>query len=85
MTTLDRLPIGAHAVIDHVDDADGADHTLLRLREMGMTPQAPVAVTRRGPFGDPLEVEIRGTRLCLRHVHAARFRLRPDDEAGARG
>lgn len=71
--TLDALPAGVRALITEVV---GADETLLRLREMGMTPNSEVTVTRRAPFGDPIEVQIRGTRLCLRRVHAACFRVK---------
>ncbi len=49
------------------------DGTLLRLFEMGLSRGVQVRVTRRAPLGDPLEVEVRGTRLCLRRDDAARF------------
>lgn len=74
MSTLDLLAAGTEAVIDEIV---GADATVLRLVEMGMTPRASVVVTRRAPLGDPLEIEVRGTRLCLRRAEAARFRVRP--------
>jgi ferrous iron transport protein A len=74
--SLDRLPAGTHAIIHEVVDVDD---TLLRLLEMGMTPSTPLVVTRRALFGDPLEVEVRGTRLCLRRSHAKRFRMRAPD------
>ena len=48
---------------------------ILRLMEMGMTPGAEVTVTRRAPLGDPLELQIRGTRLCLRRAEASRFNV----------
>lgn len=37
-----------------------------RLREMGFVPGTAVQVLRRGPLGDPVEVELRGYRICLR-------------------
>lgn len=37
-----------------------------RLADMGFTAGAKVRVLRFAPLGDPLEVEIRGYRLCLR-------------------
>jgi ferrous iron transport protein A len=43
----------------------------LRLAEMGFTQGAPVRVVRSAPLGDPLEVEVRGYRLCLRLAEAA--------------
>jgi hypothetical protein len=39
---------------------------------MGLTPGEQVRVIGRAPLGDPLEVEIRGYRLSLRHSEAAR-------------
>jgi Fe2+ transport system protein FeoA len=73
MSTLDRLELARCAVIDDVIDADA---TVLRLVEMGMTAMTPVIVTRRAPLGDPLEIEVRGTRLCLRRGQAACFTVR---------
>jgi ferrous iron transport protein A len=49
------------------------DATTLRLLELGLVPGTPVEVTRRGPFGDPLELAVRETRVCLRHDDARRF------------
>jgi Fe2+ transport system protein FeoA len=46
---------------------------VLRLMEMGLVPGADVVVTRRAPFGDPLEVITGTTRLCVRKDDAARF------------
>ena len=37
-----------------------------RLRELGFVPGTAVHVLRRGPLGDPLELELRGYRICLR-------------------
>lgn len=41
-----------------------------RLMEMGLTPGAFVQVLRRGAFGDPLQLRIRGYRLSLRRAEA---------------
>lgn len=76
MKTLDQLAVGRPAIIRAV--ALAGDEALLRLREMGMTPEAAVRVTRRGLGGDPLEVQVRGTRLCLRRRHAACFEVAED-------
>jgi ferrous iron transport protein A len=72
MSTLDLLAAGTEAVIDDVTEADA---TVLRLVEMGLTPTARILVTRRAPLGDPLEVEVRGTRVVLRRSEARRFRV----------
>jgi Fe2+ transport system protein FeoA len=37
-----------------------------RLMEMGMVPGAPVQVIKSAPFGDPLEIRVRGYNLALR-------------------
>ena len=39
---------------------------LQRLREMGLTDGATVEVIKVAPFGDPVEINVRGYRLCLR-------------------
>jgi ferrous iron transport protein A len=42
-----------------------------RLRELGFVPGTMVSVLRRGPLGDPLELELRGYRICLRKTDLA--------------
>jgi len=37
-----------------------------RLADLGFVPGTELSIVRRAPFGDPLELEIRGYRLCLR-------------------
>lgn len=37
-----------------------------RLQDLGFVPGTPVLIRRRAPLGDPVEIEIRGYRLCLR-------------------
>ncbi len=37
-----------------------------RLADLGFVPGTDVTVLRRAPFGDPIEVELRGYRICLR-------------------
>jgi len=37
-----------------------------RLEDLGFVPGTRLRVLRRAPFGDPIEIEIRGYRLCLR-------------------
>lgn len=66
----EQLP-GSVVVVEHLDGA--LDATAVRLMEMGLVPGAIVSVTRAAPFGDPLEVAVCGTRLCLRRQDALRF------------
>ncbi len=37
-----------------------------RLADLGFTPGTSLRLVRRAPFGDPVEIEIRGYRICLR-------------------
>jgi Fe2+ transport system protein FeoA len=78
--TLDALPVGAVA---DLRPPDALTPTVLRLMEMGLTPGTRVTVTRRAPGGDPIEIRVRGTRLCLRHADAARFPVRVAPDAGS--
>lgn len=58
-----------------VTDVVGSDATAIRLLEMGLTPGVVVRVVGRAPLGDPLELEVRGYRLSLRHAEAARVAI----------
>lgn len=67
---LDSLAPGERAVLGRPTRIDG---TVVRLLELGLTAGAQVSLTRRAPGGDPLEVTLRGTRVCLRRADAAAF------------
>lgn len=81
LRTLETLPARTRAIV-------GAPATsspvIARLLELGLTPGTPVEVVRRAPFGDPIEILLRGTRLCLRRADAAAFGVVEVDEGGAR-
>jgi ferrous iron transport protein A len=51
--------------------------TTLRLMEMGLVPGAPVRVVRVAPFGGPVELDVMGTRLCVRRRDAADVLVEP--------
>jgi len=46
-----------------------------RLMAMGLTPSTTITVVRRAPFGDPIEIEVRGSLLSLRQPEAAMMQL----------
>lgn len=75
-TTLDSLLPGQSG---RLGEPLALSPEVFRLIEMGLTPGAVVSVTRRAPLGGPLEVRVRGTRLCLRRDDAARFPVAPGD------
>ncbi len=68
-TSLDTVAVGDTV---SVLDVEGDDAVAIRLLEMGLTPGVAVRVLGRAPFGDPLELELRGYRLSIRLAEAAR-------------
>lgn len=46
-----------------------------RLMELGLTPGTEVALIRRAPFGDPLELVVRGSHFTLRRSEAERIHV----------
>ncbi len=72
--TLDEAAVGDAR---RVADVAGNDGVAIRLLEMGLTPGVSVRVVGRAPFGDPLELEVRGYRLSIRRAEAARVTIEP--------
>ena len=65
--TLTNLPIGATAKVLAVH---GNNAITRRLMEMGIVPGVVVRVVKSAPFGDPLEVRLRGYHLAMRKSEA---------------
>lgn len=57
--------------------APGAD-VAADLMELGMTPGTLVSVIRAAPFGDPIEVDVVGSRLALRRSVASQVLVTPE-------
>jgi ferrous iron transport protein A len=55
----------------------GADPESIRLQEMGLTVGTTFAVVKVAPFGDPVEIDLRGYRLCLRKRETKDFEVEP--------
>jgi ferrous iron transport protein A len=70
--SLDDVPVGTTV---RVRDVTGADPVSLRLLEMGLTPGVAIRLVGKSPFGDPLELEVRGYRLSIRRQEAARVAI----------
>jgi len=47
-----------------------------RLLDMGLTPGTLVSVRKVAPFGDPLELTLRGYELTLRNEDARKIKIR---------
>ena len=69
VSTLNQLAYGKEAVITHL--LPESSPVRRKLLAMGITPGCKVSLVRVAPFGDPLEIKIRGFFLCLRRKEAA--------------
>ena len=65
--TLDQLPAGNSA---RVVSVNGTGRVTQRLMEMGVIPGIGVKVIKTGPFGDPIEIRLRGYSLAMRKNEA---------------
>jgi ferrous iron transport protein A len=70
--SLDDVPVGSTV---RVRDVAGGDAVAIRLLEMGVTPGVEIRLVGKAPFGDPLELELRGYRLSIRRQEAARVAI----------
>ncbi|MBQ1351634.1 MAG: ferrous iron transport protein B [Oscillospiraceae bacterium] len=73
--TLEHLAPGESGVITHVGTRQGPIRR--RLIDMGLTPGTLVAVRKIAPFGDPIEVNLRGYELSLRREDANQILVCP--------
>ena len=71
--TLEDLAPGESGVILEIGNERGA--VKRRLIDMGLTPGTVVKVKKIAPFGDPIEINLRGYELSLRKGDAARITL----------
>jgi ferrous iron transport protein A len=46
-----------------------------RLMELGLTPGTVIALVRRAPFGDPIELVVRGSHFTIRRAEAERIHV----------
>lgn len=60
--TLDKMGIGGKSRIKAVN---GTGVFRDRLLDMGLTPGTEVMIRRAAPFGDPIEITLRGYELTL--------------------
>jgi ferrous iron transport protein A len=65
--TLTDLPAGKLARVTAVH---GSGRVTRRLMEMGVLPGVSVQVVKSAPFGDPIEVRVRGYSLAMRRSEA---------------
>jgi len=76
--TLSNLPRGHVGTVRAVTEAHPNDAIARRLKALGFVQGERVRLVTRGPFGgDPLLVQVGGTRFALRLAEAARVALEP--------
>lgn len=65
--TLTDLPMGTEA---RVVGIKGNGRAAKRLMEMGVIPGVEIKVVKAAPFGDPIEIRVRGYSLAMRRNEA---------------
>lgn len=65
--TLANLAVGTKAKVVGVA---GTGPVTKRLMEMGIVPGVWVRVVKTAPFGDPIEIRLRGYNLAMRRTEA---------------
>ena len=65
--TLTNVPMGSAATVVAVN---GTTRISRRLMEMGVVPGVSLQVLKAAPFGDPIEVRVRGYNLAMRRSEA---------------
>lgn len=73
---LSDLPIGASAIVREFPKTGSGS---VRLREMGLLPGTGITLVRCAPFGDPIEIKVRGYHLTLRKSEAEHVMVEPQD------
>ena len=71
---LSDLPIGATALVREFPKSGPGS---VRLREMGLLAGTTLTLVRCAPFGDPIEIKVRGYHLTLRKSEAAHVLVEP--------
>lgn len=67
MNTLEVLDIGEKAIVKGLERDSAVRRRLL---DMGIVPGTKLEVTGKAPFGDPIEILVRGYKLTLRKEEA---------------
>ena len=71
--TLEDITPGQRGIILRVGNESGP--VKRRLVDMGLTPGTEVLVRKIAPFGDPIEVNLRGYELSLRKEDAGKIEV----------
>lgn len=78
MVKLGELSLGESAVVVNVG---GEGQLRKRFLDLGITKGTRVTMARIAPFGDPVEIQLRGYRLTLRKSEAAIVEIEPAEDS----
>ena len=73
-----ELPSGARVRLIRIDGGEG--DLAVRLASHGFWPGTEITVIRRAPWGDPIQVRLRGLDLALRREEARCVRVEEVEE-----
>jgi ferrous iron transport protein A len=73
--TLEKIKPGETGIIASVG---GEGALRRRLLDMGLTPGTKVSVRKVAPFGDPMELSLRGYELTLRGEDAHNIKMKKE-------
>ncbi|MCI9449487.1 MAG: ferrous iron transport protein A [Clostridiales bacterium] len=71
-----ELKIGQKAKIEKISETSANKKERLRLLELGFVRGTEISVVRRAPFGDPIELSLRGYNIALRCADAAMIEVK---------
>ena len=60
-----------------ITEISGKSDALQRIQEMGLTVGTTFRVVKIAPLGDPVEIDVRGYRLCLRRAETEGIQVEP--------
>ena len=75
---LGELKLGESAVVVNVG---GEGQLRKRFLDLGITTGTRVTMARIAPFGDPVEIQLRGYRLTLRKSEASIVEIEPAEDS----
>jgi ferrous iron transport protein A len=70
---LKQMKVGDNGTVTGITASDSAYRQ--KLLRMGVTRNAVFTVVRKAPFGGPIEIEVKGSRLVLRSDEADAFEV----------
>lgn len=70
---LKKMKVGDRGIVSEFSTSDPQYRQ--KLLRMGLNRKAEFVVVRKAPFGGPIEIEVRGSRLVLRSDEADAFEV----------